>query len=66
MKMSAWGRLRWSDAAPSGELKRHLHGTFAFGLAIRHAAHWAEPELVVQIGFARWTCDCEPRAVSLA
>lgn len=35
-------------------------------LAIRHAAHWAEPELVVQIGFARWTCDCEPRAVSLA
>ena len=31
-------------------------------LAIRHAAHWAEPELVVQIGFARWTRDGEPRA----
>jgi len=29
-------------------------------LAIRHAAHWAEPELVVQIGFTRWIRDGEP------
>ena len=61
MKMSAWGRLRWSDAAPSGELKRHRHSIFACGVGDPPRGALGRAELVVQIGFARWTATASPR-----